>query len=416
MKFKPIITSLLDTDFYKFTMGQVILHQYPSFQVTWTFKCRNSDVNFTSEMIEEITQQIKEYCKLSFRQEELDYLRRFAFLKGNYIDFLSVYHPQFEHISIKGENGKLEIEAKGPWFLTTYYETPILAIVNEVYYKMSYSEEEYNKLKIEQVRRFDEKMSLVEKGIYNLSIFSEFGTRRRFSFDSQSEIIKKLNDLSKENKLGSSKFFGTSNVLFAKEYNVSPVGTMAHEFVMAVGQGQHEYNPAYSNKFALESWVKEYGTRNGIYLTDTLGTDNFLLDFNDHYSTVFSGVRHDSGCPFKWGDKIISHYQSHGINPKSKTFLFSDSLDFNRASEIYNYFKDKATVAFGIGTNITNDTGAMPLNIVMKITSVNGQPVAKCSDDLGKGMCKDQEYVDYLKRAIKWRETHDKASPLYKKN
>jgi len=415
MKLKPIINSLLDTDFYKFTMGQVILHQYPSYQVTWTYKCRNKDVYFSDEIVEEIREQITHYCNLSFTKDELDYLRKFDFLKGNYIDFLSVYHPLIEHIEIdnNSETG-LRIEAKGPWFLTTYYEIPILAIVNEVYFRFTYKDN-YENLLVEQSKRFEQKLLGLANNEYKLAFFSEFGTRRRFSYETHEKIVKRLAELSKNNMLGDSVFIGTSNVLLAKKYNVKPVGTMAHEFIMAVGQGNHELYPAYSNRFALASWVKEYGTKNGIYLTDTIGTDNCLLDFNDHYSTVFSGVRHDSGDPILWGDKMISHYKSHGIDPKNKTFLFSDSLDFLSATKLYEYFNDKAHVAFGIGTNITNDTGANPLNIVMKLTFVNGQPVAKCSDVEGKTMCTDLAYVDYLKRAIKWRETHDKNSPGYGK-
>jgi len=415
MKFSPIVKSLLDTDFYKFTMGQVILHQYPSFQVTWSFKCRNKDVFFTPEIVEEIKEQIKEYCKLTFTEDELAYLRKIDFLKGNYIDFLSVYHPIYEHFTINTDSEcGLNIETKGPWFLTTYYEIPILSIVNEVYFRMTHTDKEYEQLGIEQMRRFDDKLNMLKSGNYHLSTFSEFGTRRRFSFESHCNIFLKLAYAQANNELGENIFVGTSNVLLAKEYDVKPVGTMAHEFIIAVGQGTHELNPAYSNKFALESWVKEYGTKNGIYLTDTIGTDNCLLDFNDHYSTVFSGARHDSGCPYEWGNKIINNYKKYGINPKNKTLLFSDSLDFERATEIYNYFKDQTHVAFGIGTNITNDTGATPLNIVMKLTAVNGQAVAKCSDDISKAMCNDLEYLEYLKRAIKWRDEHDKNSPNYK--
>ena len=414
MKLKPIVTSLLDTDFYKFTMGQVILHQFPNLQVTWTFKCRNEDIYFSSEIVDEIKEQIKHYCSLSFKADELEYLRKFDFLKGNYIDFLSVYHPICDHITVTNDkdNG-LSIEAKGPWFLTTYYEIPILSIVNEVYFKMTYTKEQYKQLEIEQMRRFEEKLNMLKNNEYNLATFSEFGTRRRFSFDSHKIIVSKLSEAMNDGMLGASTFVGTSNVLLAYKNNIKPAGTMAHEFIMAVGQGQHELNPAYSNKFALESWVKEYGTRNGIYLTDTIGTDNCLLDFNDHYSTVFTGVRHDSGDPYLWGDKMINHYMKHGINPKNKTLLFSDGLDFKRATDLNNYFKDKSRVAFGIGTNITNDTGAKPLNIVMKLTMVNGQPVAKCSDEPGKGMCKDLDYVNYLNRSIKWRAIHDKNSPNY---
>ena len=284
-----------------------------------------------------------------------------------------------------------------------------------MYFKFTYTGEIYQKLLIEQQRRFDEKLKGVEEGKYHLATFSEFGTRRRFSFDSHCILVEKLAKAQKEGRLGDSTFIGTSNVLLAKNNGVKAIGTMAHEFIMAAGQGQHELNPAYSNKFALESWVKEYGTKNGIYLTDTIGTDNCLLDFNDHYSTVFSGVRHDSGSPILWGEKMIQHFEKHKINPKTKTFLFSDGLDFAKATELYEVFKDKAQVAFGIGTNITNDTGVKALNIVMKLTSVNGQPVAKCSDEPSKTMCKDEEYVNFLMRSIAWRNKHDKNSANYGK-
>ena len=198
-------------------------------------------------------------------------------------------------------------------------------------------------------------------------------------------------------------FAGTSNVYLAKKYHLTPVGTMAHEWVQAVGQGNRKHNPAYSNWYMMDAWVKEYGVLNGIALTDTITTDCFLKDFQLTYATLFSGVRHDSGDPFVWGDKMIAHYDSLGIDPKTKTLLFSDSLDFERASEIYAYFKDKTRVAFGIGTYITNDTSVPSLNIVMKITRCNGCDVAKLSDVEGKGMCKNPDYVDYLQRCIDWR-------------
>ena len=178
---------------------------------------------------------------------------------------------------------------------------------------------------------------------------------------------------------------------------------MAHEYIMCVGQGNHKHNPAYSNWYALDAWVKEYGILNGTALTDTITTDCFLEDFQLTYATLFSGVRHDSGDPFVWGDKMISHYESLDINPKNKTLLFSDSLDFERADRIFKYFSGRINVAFGIGTYISNDTDVEPLNIVMKTTKCNGMDVAKISDVAGKGMCKNEEYVDYIKRCINWR-------------
>jgi nicotinate phosphoribosyltransferase len=183
---------------------------------------------------------------------------------------------------------------------------------------------------------------------------------------------------------------------------------MAHEWIMCVGQGNHKHNPAYSNWFALEAWVKEYGVLNGISLTDTITTDCFLRDFQLTYATLFSGVRHDSGDPFEWGEKMLAHYNKLGIDAKNKTLLFSDNLDFERADALYHRFKDKSKVAFGIGTYLSNDTKVEPLNIVMKTTACNGMDVAKISDVKGKEMCKNPDYVKYLQRCITWRMNNDR--------
>ena len=178
---------------------------------------------------------------------------------------------------------------------------------------------------------------------------------------------------------------------------------MAHEWIMCVGQGNHKHNPAYSNYYGLDAWVKEYGVLNGTALTDTITTDCFLRDFNLTFATLFSGVRHDSGDPIEWGEKILEKYKKLGIDATTKTLLFSDSLNFEKANAIYEHFKDRCKVAFGIGTYLSNDTFKPALNIVMKVTRCNGQDVAKISDVEGKGMCKNEEYVDYLTRSIKWR-------------
>ena len=205
----------------------------------------------------------------------------------------------------------------------------------------------------------------------------------------------------------SSNFIGTSNVYLARKYNILPVGTMAHEYIMCVGQGENKHNAAYSNWYALNAWIKEYSVLNGIALTDTITTDVFLKDFQLTFATMFNGVRHDSGDPYEWGEKMIKHYESLGIDPKTKTLLFSDSLDFDKASKLFYHFNNRIKVAFGIGTYISNDTKVPALNIVMKTTECNGHPVAKISDTPGKGMCKDAEYVDYLVRTLKWRMDHE---------
>ncbi len=401
MLFEPIIHSLLETDMYKFSMNQAIYHQFPSYTTTWTFKCRNKGVYFTREMVREIKAQIKAYCNLKFTEEELDYLRTIKWLKPDYIAFLKLWHPFYEDFTITAEGDKgLTIETNGTWLNTSMYEIATLAIVNEVYFRMAYN---YEDLIIDFEKRLDEKIERLQHK-YRIGAFSEFGLRRRLSAEAQEMAVKKLRDCPHYLE---SAFVGTSNVYLAMKYGVKPVGTMAHEWIMGVGQGNPKHNPAYSNYYALEAWVREYGVLNGIALTDTVTTDIFLKDFNLKLATLFSGVRHDSGDPYKWGTKMLDHYRKLGINTKTKTLLFSDSLDFERADKLYGYFEDDANVAFGIGTYIANDTFAEPLNIVMKTTAVNGKDVAKISDTPGKGMCKNPEYIEYLQRALDWRTEHD---------
>ena len=395
-----IITSLLETDAYKFSMGQAIYHQFSDFKTTWSFKCRNEDVHFTKEMVDEIKRQLLLYTELRFKEDELEYLHNITWIKGSYVDFLRLWKPRYEDFTISTDAPcGLSIETKGTWLNTSMYEIPTLAIVNEVYFRMAY---DYDKLMESFRERLDAKIAKLENGEYDLAAFSEFGMRRRLSGEAQDLAVKRLKDAN----TGNSVFVGTSNVYLAKKYNIKAVGTMAHEWIMCVGQGNHKHNPAYSNWYALDAWVKEYGVLNGTALTDAITTDCFLKDFQLTYATLFSGVRHDSGSPFDWGDKMIAHYESLGIDPKTKTLLFSDSLDFERATAIKKYFEGRAKIAFGIGTFIANDTDAPALNIVMKTTACNGMDVAKISDVEGKGMCKNPDYIHYLERCINWRMTH----------
>ena len=405
---KQIITSLLETDLYKFSMGQAIYHQFPGYTTTWTFKCRNKDVHFTAEMVEEIRDQIRRYCELRFTEEELAYLGQIRWFKQSYVDFLRLWHPRFEDFTINDDSQcGLAIETNGTWLNTSMYEIPTLAIVNEVYFRMQY---DYDRLMESFERRLKEKIGWLTSGKYYLSAFSEFGLRRRLSGEAQAMAVLKLKKHNGEYE--NSFFVGTSNVYLAKQHNVTPVGTMAHEWIMCVGQGNHKHNPAYSNWYALDAWVKEYGVLNGTALTDAITTDCFLMDFQLTFATLFSGVRHDSGDPYEWGEKMLAHYKELGIDPMTKTLLFSDSLNFKKATDIYRYFKGRAKTAFGIGTFIANDTDVPALNIVMKTTACNGMDVAKISDVEGKGMCKNPDYEKYLNRCIKWRMEHEKVNSL----
>ena len=409
MKLKQIITSLLETDLYKFSMGQAIYHQFPSYKTLWTFKCRNEGVKFTLEMVEEIKEQINAFCNLGFLEDELEYLAKIEWLHEDYIDYLRLWKPRFQDFKISTDsNSGLSLEASGTWLNTSMYEIPVLAIINEVYYRMNY---DYDELFGQYKRKLNEKVDWLISGKYNLGLFSEFGLRRRLSAEAQSLAIESLCGNNK--KFTDSKCIGTSNVYLAKKFNVVPVGTMAHEYVMCVGQGNSMYNPAYSNKFAMDSWAKEYGVLNGTYLTDTIGEETAHLDMEYTYSVSFAGVRHDSGDPYEWGENWIKHfnyyynkYHDERVNPKNKTLLFSDSLDFERASALYEHFKDRIKVAFGIGTYIANDTDVPALNIVMKVSECNDRPVAKLSNSSGKTMCSDKAYVEYLQKTIDWRLSH----------
>ena len=403
MVLPQIITSLLETDMYKFSMGQVIFHQFSDYKTTWAFKCRNKDVFFTPEMVEEIRSQIRAYCSLHFLEEELQYLDNILWIKGSYVDFLRLWHPRYEdfEITADGDCG-LSIETRGTWLNTSMYEIPTLAIVNEVYFRMQY---DYDRLISVYKEKLEEKVHWLEQaeGKYSLTAFSEFGLRRRLSAEAQELAVKRLSTA----KYANSAFVGTSNVYLAMKTGTVPTGTMAHEYIMCAGQGNHRHNPAYSNWYALNAWIKEYGVLNGIALTDTITTDCFLRDFQLTFAILFSGVRHDSGDPYEWGDKMIQHYKELGIDPMTKTLLFSDSLNFEKANDLRKYFQGKTKIAFGIGTYISNDTDVEPLNIVMKTVKCNGQDVAKLSDVDGKGMCQNPEYEDYLRRCIDWRLKHE---------
>lgn len=405
MRFPQIITSLLENDLYKYSMGQAIHHQFPGYKTTWASRCRNEDVRFTTEMVNEIKEQVHAYCSLRFTDDELDYLDAIPWIKGSYVDFLNIWQPRYEEIIITDDGPKgLSIRSEGTWSNTSMYEIPILAIVNEVYFRMKY---DYDQLMEQFIKNTDHKFDMLKDGNWYVGTFSEFGLRRRLSKDAQEYVIEKFSHLN-DTKHCASRFIGTSNVYEARKYGVIPTGTQAHEWTMCVGQGDHRHNPAYSNYYAMKAWVNEYRTENGIALTDAITTDCFLRDYDRAFAKLHNGVRHDSGDPYEWGHKMIDHFRKLGIDLNTQTLLFSDSLDFERADKLFRHFHDDIDVAFGIGTYLSNDAGVEPLNIVMKPVKCNGQDIAKISDTEGKGMCENPKYVDYLKRSIDWRLTHEK--------
>lgn len=397
MKLEPIVISLLDTDLYKFNMDQVIFHKHTDLCGEYYFKCRNKNVVFTEEMLEEINAQIDHLCTLRFTRDELDYLRSIRFIKNDYVEFLRLWHPIREYVSTSlSENGELSVVVNGPLFSAMQFEIYLLEIINEVYFRMNYS---YETLRASAAQRLDAKIKAFKNGTYSFN-FAEFGCRRRLSREWEEVVVGRL---VKELP----NCVGTSNVYLAKKYNVTPIGTYAHEFVQMY-QGIDSIPLAYTNHYAMQDWYDEYKGDNGTALTDTITTDLFLMDFNRSMVNNYTGVRHDSGDPYAWGEKMIAHYKKYGVDPKTKLLLFSDSLDFDRAQALYEYFKDKTKVSFGIGTFCSNDTSAESLNIVIKLQYVNGRPVAKLSDTPGKAMCRDEEYLEYLKRSVAFRINREK--------
>lgn len=408
MRLNPIIEQLSDLDAYKPNMGAVIARYYGEYTAKWALKVRNKDVHFTPEMVQEIRDQVDWFCKLKFTDAEIiNFQVAFgAWLPRAYvINNLRNWQPNRDDIKINElgvmpyNDCGLAIEASGTWLDTSLYEIAILAIVSEVWFAFKYAGQK-DKLDCEFQKRAIEKFKKVKDGTYDIGVFSEFGTRRRYSKEMQEWLIKYILN---ENIPG---FVGTSNIWLARKYGVKPIGTQAHELYMGV-QAKRGLEKSYTNAEILRVWNEMYKTKLGIALTDTIGTEVFLKDFDENYATLFGGVRHDSGDPYWWGELMLQHYKKLGIDPKTKTLLFSDSLNFEKATKIRQAFKDRTNVAFGIGTFLTCDTCVEPLNIVFKMVECNDQPVCKLSNDPGKGMCRDDEYVEYLKRCIDWRLRHE---------
>ena len=394
MKFEPIVKSLLDTDLYKFNMDQVFVHKHMNLSGQYFFKCRNEGVVFTQDMFEEINAQIDYLCTLKFTKDELDYLRSIRYIKDDYVEFLRLWHPLRDYVQTSlSDDGELGVVVEGPLFSAMQFEIYLLEIINEVYFRMQY---DYDKLLASARERLDQKIKDFNSGKYAFK-FAEFGCRRRLSYEFEDEVVRRFSTELKDHNM-----VGTSNVYLAKKYNLSPIGTYAHEFVQAY-QGIRSIPLAYTNHYALQDWYDEYRGDNGTALSDTITTDIFLLDFDRSMANNFNGVRHDSGDPYAWGDRMIEHWKKYGIDPKDKSLLFSDGLNFDKAQNLYNYFHDRAKVSFGIGTFCSNDTMVPALNIVIKLQYVNGHPVAKLSDVDGKTMCQDPEYVKYLEDSVNFR-------------
>jgi nicotinate phosphoribosyltransferase len=369
----PIIESLLDTDLYKLSMMQFVYHQCSDVKVKYKFKCRNEGIEFPWD---DIYSEIEALSRITFKSDELNYLRSLGYFKDDFLSYLKNFKLRIETVHI---NDGLWIE--GNWLDTILWEVPVLAIINECYFRTQRRVHLKDSIAI-----LDNKMESIE-GI-DLT-FADFGTRRRRSRAWHETLIERIKD--------EPQLIGTSNVMLAKKYGLKPIGTMAHEIFQVF---QALVHPLDSQKVALQKWADEYRGQLGIALSDTLGVDKFIKDFDRYFAMLFDGVRHDSGNPFRWGDKILNHYRELGIDPKTKTAIFSDGLTFDLMEEINYVYSGRIKLSFGVGTNLTNDVGVEPVQIVIKVVEANERPVAKLSDSEGKEMCEDQEYIGYLKKAI----------------
>jgi nicotinate phosphoribosyltransferase len=398
----PIIQSLLDTDLYKFTMLQVVLHKFPQTHSVYHFRCRNLEdtVYPLTDILDDLNQQLDYLCQLKFKEDELLYLRSLRFIKSDFVDYLELFQLKRRFIKASiDEQGRLDIWIEGPMVQAMMFEIFVLAIVNELYFMRIRSDEVLAEgerclqAKVELLKHYEKELKPHEPPF----LVSDFGTRRRYSFAWQKHVIEVFNQASPN------IFRGTSNVLIAKELGITPIGTMAHEFLQAFQALDVRLRDF--QKAALETWVQEYRGDLGIALTDVVGMDAFLRDFDLYFAKLFDGLRHDSGDPYAWGDKAYAHYKKLKIDSKTKMLTFSDGLNLEKAWGLHQYFKDRFQVSFGIGTNLTNDLGQTPLNIVLKLVECNGQSVAKISDSPGKTMTDNDTFLAYLRQVFNLSET-----------
>ncbi len=419
--FTPIIHSLLDTDLYKLTMLSPMLHRFPSNQAVYSFVCRNTPQYPLATLKADIEEQLDHLCTLNYTEEELDYLSTKSYFKSDFIDFLRIFHFQRRYITVGTEGDTLKVVARGPQIHVMGFEIFVLSIVNELYFRRYNTpetiEEGRRRLaeKIRILREFRSQPPVAQSSPPTMLQFAngtsapmegsglrtvkhpfqffDFGTRRRFSRAWHEEMVATLAREVPQH------FKGTSNVYLAKKYGLAAIGTMAHEYLQtfqAVGVQLRNFQ-----KEALEAWVQEYRGDLGVALTDVVGMDAFISDFDLYFAKLFDGLRHDSGDPVEWGEKALAHYQRLRIDPHTKRLVFSDGLNIPKALALYEHFADRVQCGFGIGTDLSNDMGVPALNIVMKLTECNGQPVAKLSDTPGKTLCTDETFLAYLRQVFK---------------
>ncbi|AXT73246.1 nicotinate phosphoribosyltransferase [Vibrio sp. dhg] len=398
-----IIQSALDFDVYKVNMMSAVAALYPDAMVSYKFIVRSEED--LSDLLPEVEAEILKLQDLRFTDDEIKYMKSVApYLKPEFVDALRHFrfNPQndvsLHNKTMPDGSSQLRITITGLWKETILYETIIMSIVSEVRSRLRWSD-----IPLQQFQTvLQDKVSYLKSELKRRNIssfkFSDMSTRRRFSFQAQRIMLEYLCQELPD------CLTGTSNYHLAREMDLTPIGTVAHEWFMG---HQALVNVRDSQKIALQRWQEMFNGALGIALTDTIGIDAFLKDFDEELSNAYFGVRHDSGCPFAWGEKMIQHYESLNIDPMTKTLVFTDGLNFEQALDICEHFQGRVQVSFGIGTFLANDMGEYindkgtaykPLSMVIKMVSCNDSPVAKISDEPEKAMCEDIFFLMNLKR------------------
>lgn len=392
------IKSLLENDLYKWSMGQFVTHRYPGAWVRVEFRCR-SDVKI-GWMKPVLDKWLDQLCTLRYTDGEIAYLRTIDWLAPDFIDYMRRFYLFRDQIHTEvSPDGQLVMWAEGPWRDVIWFEVPCLAMVEEAY--MRYQAVTTEPQSPNRVQRLKEKIVRLNE-LYDESPFtlSEFGIRRRFSGVWQEAVVDEL-------KQNCKAFVGTSNVYLARKFSTKPMGTMAHELYMGLQGCRIQLREV--QRETWRQWMEEYRGKNGILLSDIFGFRACLADMDWYVANSFQGLRHDSGSPIRWGEAAIEKYESVGIDPKTKTLVWSDCLSLPVMETIHDVFKGRCGISFGWGTGVVNDCGYKPLSIVMKLTYAGYDkdhmtPVLKLSDDDGKGMCPDPALVEYAKHVYEYRQ------------
>ena len=390
----PIITSLLDNDLYKITMMNFVLELFPNVEVEYRFKNRGEH-KFNDRFLYELKNQIKMLSKVCLQEDEYKWMKEnIPYLTPGFMEYFRNFQFNPDNVIVYlDDDDNLVLSIKGLWRDTILYEVPLMAIISELYFDLI--DNEWKKDKGEELYHGIYLKARSKSSRLNNAdcTFVDFGTRRRRSRKVQDTVIRGFYDCNL-----CKKFIGTSNVYFAMKWGIKAIGTYAHEIPQAM-QSLESVN--HCNYYAMYNWIKIFGVSLGIALTDTITTDMFLKNFNERFAKLFDGVRHDSSCPFKFMDKIVDFYRNIGIDPTTKTIVFSDGLNVDKAIKIREYCNDKIKCSFGIGTHMTNDFENSPaLNMVIKLWSVNNFPVVKLSDVEGKENG-DPEAVSFMKWLVK---------------